>query len=198
MERILNRWYVGLVILPILINYLTTYLTLPKIFEDWRITIIGMQSILILIFAYELMLRFKKDEPLESDKEVIKRLLASLDIDEFQTDIYEQNSWYGYKKEAIRKIFDFTEKSGLLTNRTSDKKLNKLVDDLKNSLDKFTEYSSKQLFDLHLPDWYLPDKASDSGIKRAKIAEPIMNKMTTDSYNKLLRLITYLKKNKYM
>jgi len=30
------KWYVGLIIMPVLINYLTIYWTLPEIFEDGK------------------------------------------------------------------------------------------------------------------------------------------------------------------
>lgn len=162
MNRLLNRWYVSLIFLPALINYLTELIPLPKILGNWQLTLIGSLLIVISILIFELY-RLKASLSInEKDCDILIKLLNTLNVDLFQKEIFEQDSHYGYLKEPIGNIINFTESSQLLSNRTTDKKLNKLIDNLSDSLDEFTRYSGGQLYggnDL----WYTPDKGTEYG-----------------------------------
>lgn len=202
MERILNKWYFGLIAIPILINLLTNTVGLPDLFKEWTVTVIATLSFLTIILTTELILLSQKVKELEfnpklSDKQIIKNLLNTLGIDTFHKDIQEQDSWYGYKQEAIRKTIDFANDAGLISNKTSDKKLNELLLDLKNAIDDFNAYSSMQLYG-DGADWYSPAKDTDFNIEKAKTARPIMNSKAEIAFNKLTALLDYLKHKNYL
>ena len=106
MGKLLNKWYFGLIVIPILINLLTNSIGLPDLFKDWSMTIIATLSFVIIILSTELILLSKKIrgitfKPKKSDKKIIKKLLTTLDVNAFHEDIKDQDSWYGYKQEAI-------------------------------------------------------------------------------------------------
>ncbi len=202
MEKLLNKWYFGLVVIPILINLLTNSIGLPDLFKEWTTTVIATLSFLIIILSTELSLlsikiRRLEFKPKKSDKKIIKNLLTTLDIDAFHEEIKDQDSWYGYKKETIRKTIDFKEDAGLISNKTSDKKLNILILDLKKAIEDFNSYSARQLYS-NGDDWYSPAKDTDFNVQKAKVAQPIMNEKAEISFNKLTILLDYLKDKNYL
>lgn len=202
MDKLLNKWYFGLIGIPILINLLTNTIGLPDLFKQWTVTLIATLSFLTIILTTELILLKKRIreielQPKESDKKIIKNLLATLDIDVFHEDIKEQDSWYGYKKEAIGKTIAFAHDAGLISNKTSDKNLNQLLLDLKYAIDDFNSYSSTQLYG-NGDDWYSPAKGTDFNVEKAKTAQPIMNAKADTAFNKLTSLLDYLKHKNYL
>jgi hypothetical protein len=202
MSRLFSKWYFGLIAIPLVINILTNTIGLPDLFKEWTVTLIATLSFLTIIFATELILccrRIKEFEfkPKESDKRIIKKLLATLDIDMFHEYIKDQDSWYGYKKEAIKRTIDFAQDCGLVSNRTSDKKLNKLLLDLKNAIDNFNSYSSSQLYG-NGDNWFSPAKDTDFKVEKAKKAQPIMNSKADFAFTKLTLLLDYLKLKNFL
>jgi hypothetical protein len=202
MKDIFKRWYVGLIIIPVIINYLTSYISLPDILDDWKATVIITEFICIVILSYELHLIKKSKGQTEiqikpSDKLIAKDLMDTLDIVVFQKEIYEQDSWYGYRRDAMKNIFNFTEKANLIANKTTDEKLNELISDFNRSLEEFTDFSAKELYGMD-DVWYEPDKGTDFGKKKIEKARPVMNKMTTASFEKLKCLLKYLKDKEYV
>ncbi len=202
MDKLLNKWYFGLIAIPILINLLTNSIGLPELFKEWTTTVIATLSFLTIVLSTELHLLSRKIrkfefKPKESDKKIIKNLLTILDINTFHEDIKDQDSWYGYKRAAIGKTIDFAEDAGLIGNKTSDKKLNSLLLDLKNTIDDFNSYSSTQLYG-NGNDWYSPAKDTDFNIVKAEKARPIMNGKAYVAFNKLTLLLDYLKHRNYL
>lgn len=202
MDKLLNKWYFGLIVIPILINLLTNSIGLPDLYKDWNITVITTLSFLIIILSTELIFLSRKVreitfKPKNSDKRIIKKLLTTLDVDAFHEDIKDQDSWYGYKQEAIGKTIDFVQEAELISNRTSDKKLNMLILELKDAIHDFNSYSSKQLY-RNGTSWYSPDKNTDFNIEKAKKAQPIMNSKANFAFIKLTHLLDYLKYKNYL
>lgn len=200
MNKILNKWYFGLIIIPIFINLITNSIGLPDLFNNWIYTIIAILLILVLILIvelYQLNQKYKtlKFTPKQSDQKIILELIDTLDVNLFHEEIKEQNSWYGYKEEAINKAIDFAKKAGLPSYKTSNKELNKLINDLKNAIDDFTIYSGTQLYPNGAK--YSPAKDTKHNIERAEKASPIMNEMTDIAFLKLSRLLEYLKARNY-
>lgn len=114
MKKIVEKWYLSLFIIPIILTYLTSYFSLPDIFKNWQYSIIVSLVLLVSILMYELRSLKKQLNtfvPKKSDKKIIQKLLKELDLDSFHEEIFEQNSWYGYKKEAISKSISFTYKA---------------------------------------------------------------------------------------
>lgn len=202
MNRFFNKWYMGLFALPVLINLLTNSFNLPDIFKNWQITLITTLTFLSIILIIEMQLclgKIRKFEftPKERDKRLIRNLLNILDIDFFHEEIKNQDSWYGFKKEAISKTIYFAQEAGYISNKTSDKKLNQLILNLKNAIDAFNAYSSLQLFE-NGDNWYSPAKDNDFNIEKTKRAQPIMNAKADLAFNKLTLLLDYLKLKNYL
>ena len=193
----LNKWYFGLIILPVLENYLTEVVQLPDLFKNWTYTILGILTILIFILVYEIYgLRKEnielKSKPKESDKRIVKTLIDTLDINSFHEKIKEQDSYCGYEKEAISKTIAFSAKAGLISYRTADKKVNELIKKLRVSINDFNGYSSLHLYpNAH---FYSPAK----GTQEAESARAIMNKKADVAFEKLTELMTYLKTKNYL
>lgn len=201
MSRILEKWYFSLIIIPIIINLITVDLNLSDFINNWKVTLIGILTILCLILIYELSISKSliKDlitKPKERDKRVIKELLDTLDIIDFEESIYKQNSWYGYSQEAIKKSILFTEKAESISFKTSDETLNNLITKLSNSIFDFNAYASTKLF--YEGESYKPAKENEYNLRMTEEATPIMNKMTTLSFENLKELLKYLRERDYL
>jgi len=202
MNKLLNKWYFGLIAIPILINLLTNSIGLSDLFREWTTTVIATLAFLSIVLSTELIMLSRKIskiefKPKESDKKIIRDLMATLDINTFHEEIKDQDSWYGYKEEAIGKTIDFANDAGLIGNKTSDKKLNDVLLDLKNAIEDFNSYSSTQLYG-NGANWYKPAKDTDFNIEKAERARPIMNEKANTAFNKLTLLLDYLKKRNYL
>ena len=55
MKKILDKWYLSVFIIPIVLTYLTNYVGLPLIFANWEYSIIASITILIGILLYEII-----------------------------------------------------------------------------------------------------------------------------------------------
>ncbi|TJY37930.1 hypothetical protein [Pontimicrobium aquaticum] len=201
MSRIINRWYIGLIFIPVIITYSTNYFKLPDILANWKDSLIATLTIIISILVYELYRLNKKHlllklEPNKRDQKVIKKLLNYLDLDSFQEDIYKQDAWYGYKDEAIYKTTKFYDKVRLIKNKISDPKLNVLLNSFTNELKSFHEYSSMRLSGDR--GYLKPFKDTVKQKENAKQQTAKMNKMTKSCFEKLDELIKYLIENKYL
>ncbi len=201
MNKLLNKWYLGLILIPFIINLLTNTIGLPDLFKNWTITLLATLLFIIIILVTKLIefskkIRAFEFKPKESDKRIVKRLITTLDINIFHREVMEQDSWYGYKQDAIGKTLEFVEECELLSNRTSDKKLNKLILNTKNAIEEFNSYSATQLCG-GKENWYTLAKDTSFNIESAKKARPIMNSQTDIAFAKLTILLDYLKYRNY-
>ncbi|MGE6352920.1 hypothetical protein ACQKCJ_03470 [Flavobacterium sp. NPDC079362] len=200
MKRILEKWYLSIFVIPIVLTYLTSYFSLPDIFKNWQYSIIVSLVLLVSILLYEL--RNLKNElnvfvPKKSDKKIIQKLLKELDLDSFHEDIYEQNSWYGYKKEAISKSISFIYKARLIKNRVTDNGLQVLISNFTEKLNKFHEYSSIHLYGGD--NYFIPNKdnlSENRSIVEQETKE--MNRLAKESFFELEKLMKYAKNNEYL
>ncbi|WP_073481507.1 MULTISPECIES: hypothetical protein [unclassified Flavobacterium] len=200
MKKIFEKWYLSIFIIPIILTYLTSYFSLPDIFKNWQYSIIVSLLLLISILLYEL--RSLKKElnvfvPKKSDKKIIQKLLKELDLDSFHDDIYEQNSWYGFKKEAISKSISFIYKARLIKNKVTDKKLQILINNFTDKLNEFHEYSSVNLYGR---DNYLVPNKDNLNENRNLVQQETkeMNRLAKESFVKLETLVEYAKNNEYL
>ncbi|MGB1231237.1 MAG: hypothetical protein ACPG5M_03245 [Winogradskyella sp.] len=201
MKKISDKWYIGLIILPILINLITVKLDFPTLLKNWNFTIIGTLLIINFIVIYELN-KLKKEckrlntIPKESDKLIIKDLLDTLDITLFQDKIYEQSSWYGYEKNALQRTFDFCNKTRLIKYRTANKDLNNYIQSLRISLEEFHDQASTILYsDNHM---YSPYKVCEVEVKKVREVYPEIDKKSAKSFEILTELLEYLKERNYL
>ncbi|MDQ6471913.1 hypothetical protein RB619_14755 [Flavobacterium sp. LHD-80] len=200
MKKILDKWYLSIFIIPIILNYLTSYFSLPDIFKNWQYSIIISLVLLVFILLYELK-NLKKQlnvfVPKKSDKKIIQKLLRELDLDSFHEDIYEQNSWYGYKKDAISKSISFIYKARLIKNRVTDIKLQVLINNFTDKLNEFHEYSSIHLYGGD--NYFIPNKDNLSE-NRSLVEQETkeMNRLAKESFFELEKLVEYLKNIEYL
>ncbi|MBQ0769333.1 MAG: hypothetical protein KBT58_08580 [Bizionia sp.] len=164
-------------------------------------TSIGVISILCLILLYELsthkkIIKTLKSKPKKRDLRIVKELIETLDITAFESSIFEQNSWYGYAQKPIRKTIAFTEKAQSINYRTSDNELNKLIIILSDSIYDFNEYAGLKLYSEG--EFYRPAKENEYNLKTTEEATPIMNNMTTKSFENLQNLLKYLRERDYL
>lgn len=200
MDKLTKRWYWGLIIVPFFKNIFTLDFSLLSLLANWELKLNVILLIIISILVFELYLAFKKiklliSKPKESDKKIINKLINDLDFNLIYQEIVIQNSWYGYKIEAIRQLINFSNEVELPTNNTSDKNLNKLMIKLKKTIDEFNSYSSKVLF--REIDSYVPLKNSPENIAKTEQTSKIMNKLTDDINKEMNNLKDYLKSNNY-
>lgn len=200
MKSILDRWYFTLIVIPIILTYLTSFFSLPKLYSDWKLSIIFSLSISILILLHEVIImrkkiRLRESSLSESDKNTIRKLFKKLDLKMFQEDICEKDSKNGYKSEAIHKIISYRHSASLIKNHPKDEKLNLLLQNFNSSLDVFIEFSSSHLFGGNC-GFLVLNKEYLNRNQLNKNAET-MNELSQITYNELIKIIDYLKKMNY-
>ena len=203
MKKILNNWYLSMFIIPIILTYLTNYIKLPIIFENWEYSIIASLIILIGILLYELRtlsnrLKMALEKPKKADKKIIRELLETLNIDEFHEGIVRQDAWNGYYRDDIHRIIEFKEKAKLIGYKTSSEKVNNLINNFLTKLDEFTEYSSLRVSGQG--DWLVPFKDNPDIHPREKIRKEteVMNELTKKCFIELENLMEYLRNKEYL
>ena len=150
-QKIYNRWYFSIIILPFLSNFINSQLFIVKFFKQNQVLIFLI--ILVFVLFIENIVSRKKifqltRNPKPYDLSIIDDLLFKLDVRLFQDEILYKNCWYGYDKKAISNILIFIDECQYMENKTSDLELNLLIDKLVKSLIDLTKYSETYLFDL--------------------------------------------------
>ncbi|SDH05990.1 hypothetical protein SAMN04488062_1045 [Flavobacterium omnivorum] len=197
MTKIINKWYISLVIAPIITTYLTNFFILPKLFSDWKLAIIFSLTILTITLLIELKLLSESHNiPNESDKRIIKRLLKKLDIKSFQEEICMNDSWNGYKQDSIHKIIKYQHAVKLIKNKTVDKKLQQMIDIFNYKLDLFTDFTAQNVYGGN-SGFLIPFKNSEDRNSVKKDSEK-MNILAKNAFAELENLVEYLKSKKYI
>ncbi len=196
MRKILNRWYISLILLPILVNFISSSFKIADFVEDKKNTIIFTLLICFLILLYEYFLQKRRIanltfKPRKNDKRIINGLLSKIDLNKIQVEIFEESCWYGYKKEIIHNLIEFSQEIGLIENETSDKKLNDKFRSLKNNIDAFNSAASSILY----PDsefFYTPCKSTQAQYDRTKSKYPEVDRLSKEMFEKIKEIREYL------
>lgn len=197
MTKIINKWYISLVIAPIITTYLTNFFILPKLFSDWKLAIIFSLTILTITLLIELKLLSESNNiPNENDKRIIKRLLKKLDIKSFQEEICVNDSWNGYKQDSIHKIINYQHAVKLIKNKTVDKKLQQMIDIFNYKLDLFTDFTAQNVYGGN-SGFLIPFKNYEDRNSVKKDSEK-MNILAKNAFAELENLVEYLKSKKYI
>ncbi|WP_437920018.1 hypothetical protein [Sphingobacterium sp. LRF_L2] len=200
MSKILSKWYVSLVIAPVLITYLTNHFSLPLLLSDWKLSIIFSLIIIIIILAIELKIQRDDNKSNEiikkSDTETIFRLLGFLNLKMVQEEVLCNDSWNGYPHEAIWSIIAYQHESRLLENKLIDRNLEVLFGNFNDKLKAFTDFSSVHMHGSPHPDFLIPFKDPEYRDKGWEDSKKI-DKLAQDVYEELEILIGYLKRKGY-
>ncbi|HEU4791662.1 MAG TPA: hypothetical protein VFS71_18385 [Flavobacterium sp.] len=197
MTKIINKWYLSLVIAPIITTYLTNFFTLPKLFSDWKLAIIFSLTIFAISLLIELkLLSESHNSPNENDKRIIKRLFKKLDVKSFQQEICMNDSWNGYKQDSIHSIIKYQHAVRLIKNKTVDKKVQQMIDVFNYKLDLFTDFTAKNVYGDN-SGFLIPFKNSEDRNSVKKDAEK-MNILAKNAFEELESLVEYLKFKKYI
>lgn len=203
MRKILDKWYLSMFIIPIILTYLTDYIKLPIIFANWEYSIIASMTILIGILLYELntlsnILKIAREKPKKADKKIVRELLKTLNIDKFHEEIVRQDAWNGYYRDDIHRIIEFQEKAKLIGFKTSSEKVNNLINQFLAKLDDFTQYSSVRVSGQG--DWLIPFKDNPDIHPHEKIKKETeeMNALTKKCFVELENLMKYLRDKEYI
>lgn len=91
----------------------------------------------------------------ERDRQIIKHLFTEvLDMDMAQDTLEVQSTWYGYKKDAIYNLIEFTERAVKLSNRVSNRIIQSKINDLVEAIDEFHHHCSKAVSDYDRNEWF--------------------------------------------
>jgi|GEM_PF-2453104 len=200
MQKLLDKWYLSLILVPITLTYLTEYFSLLYLKTDWNLTIILTLTVATIILIFELIITNQKLNkisklPKEQDITIIKKLLKTLNVKSFEYDICTNDSWNGYREKSIHNLIDYLHKVKLLAYRTTDAKLNNLLANFNFRLEEFIEYSSCHLYG-HEAGFLIPFKYNDR--EKAREDAKKMNHLSMLAFKDFEFLILYLKEKKYI
>ncbi len=201
MKKIVEKWYFGLIIIPILINLFKSVLNLPDLLKNWNYTLIVTLIIICTILIYEILELKKQNNslnfiPKNSDKKILNELIETLNIDEFQEKICEQSCWYGYEKKALNNLMAYCEKVRFLKYKTTDKKLNQILLELSVKIEDFHSLASTILYS-NDEFYFSPDKSTELNYKKTEKVSPLVDEKSGKSFRKLEELLYYVKSKNY-
>lgn len=195
MKRIIEKWYISLIATPILFTYLTNYYTLPKLFSDWRITILLCLTIFCSILLVELRIKREeikllKSELKPSDVKALNRLLKKLDVNAFEEDICNNDAWNGYRQNTVSSIIDYQHASRLTKNEILDDNINLALGKFNHKLEKFTDFMGYHVSG-HPAGFLVPYKYGDK--EKAKAESEKMNELSSEAHIEFKALMKLLK-----
>ncbi|MFC1225342.1 hypothetical protein ACFE6N_16150 [Pedobacter sp. BG31] len=195
MKSIIEKWYISLIAVPILLTYLTSYYTLPKLFADWKITIILCLTIFCTILLIELRIKRQdikllKSAPKPTDIRAINRLLKKLDVKAFEEDICHNDAWNGYRQDTVSGIIDYQYASRLSKNEILDIDINLALGRFNLQLERFTDFMGYHVSG-HPAGFLVPFKDYDQ--EKAKIDSDRMNDLSGKAYSDFKALMKLLK-----
>ena len=141
---------------------------------------------LIVSFEY-----YKRKRLSYEDKEVIKKLLQTLDVNNFQENIYQQNAWYGYSLESIKKTTSFVKESERISNFIAQKKSRRSVEKIRTLLKEFNQLVIEKM-NTKRTSYILP-KEPDKYSHSEAIAI-VLNEKTKKIFQELEKFVFYIKK----
>jgi len=157
-----------------------------SILDSFYIASIIAAAILAVSFDY-----FKRKRLSSEDREVIKKLLQTLDVDDFQENIYQQNAWYGYSLESIQKTTSFVKESERISNFIAQKKSRRSVEKIRTLLKEFNQLVIEKM-NTKRTSYTLPkepDKYSQS-----EATAIVLNEKTKKIFQELEKFVFYIKK----
>ena len=157
-----------------------------SILDSFYIASIIAAAILAVSFDY-----FKRKRLSSEDREVIKKLLQTLDVDDFQENIYQQNAWYGYSLESIQKTTSFVKESERISNFIAQKKSRRSVEKIRTLLKEFNQLVIEKM-NTKRTSYILP-KEPDKYSQSEAIAI-VLNEKTKKIFQELEKFVFYIKK----
>lgn len=154
--------------------------------DSFYIASIMAAAILAVSFDY-----FKRKRLSSEDREVIKKLLQTLDVDDFQENIYQQNAWYGYSLESIQKTTSFVKESERISNFIAQKKSRRSVEKIRTLLKEFNQLVIEKM-NTKRTSYTLP-KEPDKYSQSEAIAI-VLNEKTKKIFQELEKFVFYIKK----
>lgn len=154
--------------------------------ESFYIASIMAAAIFAVSFDY-----FKRKRLSSEDREVIKKLLQTLDVDDFQENIYQQNAWYGYSLESIQKTTSFVKESERISNFIAQKKSRRSVEKIRTLLKEFNQLVIEKM-NTKRTSYTLP-KEPDKYSQSEAIAI-VLNEKTKKIFQELEKFVFYIKK----
>lgn len=154
--------------------------------DSFSIASITVGVFLIVSFEY-----YKRKRLSYEDKEVIKKLLQTLDVNNFQENIYQQNAWYGYSLESIKKTTSFVKESERISNFIAQKKSRRSVEKIRTLLKEFNQLVIEKM-NTKRTSYILP-KEPDKYSQSEAIAI-VLNEKTKKIFQELEKFVFYIKK----
>ena len=157
-----------------------------SILDSFYIASIIAAAILAVSFDY-----FKRKRLSSEDREVIKKLLQTLDVDDFQENIYQQNAWYGYSLESIQKTTSFVKESERISNFIAQKKSRRSVEKIRTLLKEFNQLVIEKM-NTKRTSYTLP-RESDK-YSQSEATAIVLNEKTKKIFQELEKFVFYIKK----
>ena len=147
---------------------------------------IAVGVFLIVSFEY-----YKRKRLSYEDKEVIKKLLQTLDVNNFQENIYQQNAWYGYSLESIKKTTSFVKESERISNFIAQKKSRRSVEKIRTLLKEFNQLVIEKM-NTKRTSYILPKEPEK--YSQSEAIAIVLNEKTKKIFQELEKFVFYIKK----
>lgn len=197
-ELIEKRWYIGLVIIPLLYDLITKWIGLDNLVLSKSTFIIISLSVIIISLILEIVFLNKEKANLEGDKIKANRLYRKLSSTHFINHLKNHDHNHGYNYDLFETIEDFVISFKDLDNRILNKKLNAKFLCLYSVLESYWKYSSENLItEKNGPFTYigLPRELLKENDELYQKKANHLNELSTKAYKELEKLIAYMDNN---
>ncbi|HAP63667.1 MAG TPA: hypothetical protein DCR93_30645 [Cytophagales bacterium] len=153
-ETILKRWYVALLIVPILVKWLSKLVLESPVLSEPKDLALVFSAVVILILAIELSKRGESSLT-DHDQKIATGLIRGIDLDSFQQEFFDHDAWYGFREEAILGSTLFVYDTEKFSYKPKNKVLKRRIESLKKALEYFHDYSKNNLYGPRNNGWLI-------------------------------------------
>lgn len=179
MTRIIQRWYISIILIPIAVNLFTNTVSWCTIINNSSTTILVLSIILNIILIWEFFIYVrqnkKKNDGFENDKTILTKLIATLNLNENETILKSTNHADSIDYNYVKDFKEFLAQTNRLENHINDKFLNQKLSDFRQALNNYLNFVAKNML-THTDDDFktislppeLKDRDYDLYMKRMK------------------------------
>ena len=149
MKLITQRWYVGLILFPCIINLFTNTISWSDIEKNPVLAYLILSLVLNVILILEFIVYFKKQNNFssswENDSVIILKLLVILNLKENEEILKSSNHNDNFDYNYFQDLKSFLFQANKLENNISNKQLRIKLDNLRTALDIYLNFIAKNM-----------------------------------------------------
>lgn len=200
MTRLIQRWYISILLIPIIVNLFTNTVSWDTLKTNPTTTFLSLSVILNVILIGELLIYMKvnqkENDTFQNDKKVLAKLIQTLNLIDNEPILKLTNHVDKLDYKYVNNIKEFLVQTNKLENRVIDKDINMKLNNFKQALNEYLGFIGKNMvtnaedgFKTISMPYELKDRNYDLYMRRMKELDDSADL----AYSKLKELMTTLR-----